>query len=134
MAIATNNSDWLDKTVERIASKYGVKVTRRDSVESVVKRVNRQSKAGLPEKLDAESMVAYAGRVVRAMGAGDKYSQPKSGRMSEGGRKFGGVIKRDNRVKYENKLLGKMGAASKVRIIDPASLDLSKYLQSDEGK
>ena len=37
-------------------------------------------------------------------------------------------------ARYKNKLLGKMGAASKVRTIDPSSLDLSKYLQSDGGK
>jgi len=34
--------------------------------------------------------------------------------------------------KFRNKRLGKFGAASKVRIIDPASVDVSKYLQDSK--
>jgi hypothetical protein len=42
--------------------------------------------------------------------------------------KIGCAVKSDGRIKYEISRLGKMGAASGVRIIDPSTVDLSKYL------
>ena len=42
-------------------------------------------------------------------------------------RRAGGAIKSFEYAEYETKKLGKMGAASKVRKIDPSTLDLSKY-------
>jgi len=45
------------------------------------------------------------------------------------GRENGGSVRSVARMKYEQKRLGKMGAASGVRNIDPSSIDVSKYLK-----
>jgi hypothetical protein len=42
-------------------------------------------------------------------------------------RRDGGMIYSIGYEKYRDRQLGKMGAASKVRLIDPATVDLSKY-------
>ena len=42
-------------------------------------------------------------------------------------RRSGGAIKSLARINYEISRLGKLGAASKVRVIDPSTVDLSKY-------
>ena len=49
-------------------------------------------------------------------------------------RRAGGAIKSFAYSQYETKKLGKMGAASPVRRIDPATVDLSKYLPVVEKK
>ncbi len=43
-------------------------------------------------------------------------------------RPAGGLIKSFAAARYEDKRLGKMGAASEVRKIDPSTVDISKYV------
>ena len=43
-------------------------------------------------------------------------------------RRAGGAIKSFEYAQYETKKLGKFGAASKVRNIDPSTIDITKYL------
>lgn len=48
-------------------------------------------------------------------------------------RPAGGVIKNFETAKYEERKLGKLGPASKVRKIDPATVDVSAYLKRVQG-
>ena len=129
MRTSTSKQDWIESLTDRLASKYGLKVTSKDSLVSIVSKANRHKKANLPVKIQSENMINYAGRLVKHLGAGDNYKQPKCFLLSDGGRKFGGVVKKLTTLNYENKKLGKLGAASKVRSIDLSTVDLSKYLE-----
>lgn len=57
------------------------------------------------------------------------YAEAIFTKKSEKTKRTGGALKSLGRIKYEINRLGKLGPASDVRIIDPASIDVSKYLK-----
>lgn len=121
MVEITSRTHWIENLTEKVSKIYKIDTNKKDDLISVVKKANKQIKAKLPVRINDETLITYAGRVARFIGYGDNYRQPKCSKKvaSESRRKLGESIKSVAYRNYETKKLGKFGAASSCRRIDP---------------
>jgi hypothetical protein len=120
---------WIHNVTKEIAKKAGLDTGNLDSIGWVEKRASEI--LGLPrcKRQATENVGYYASRLIKHFGLDiNNLQSSTTATVVKKNRSVSKKTLSDTSGKYSGMHLGKFGAASEVRKIDPKSLDLSKYL------
>jgi hypothetical protein len=124
---------WIHNVTKEIAKKAGLDAGNLDSLGWVEKKASEI--LGLPrcKREESENIGFYASRLIKHFGLDVNTLQSlTTATVVKKNRSVSKKTLSDTSGKYAGMHLGKFGAASEVRKIDPKSLDLSKYLEDKQ--